>query len=201
MKTRIEGRCIWLREAIAPDEEDCPALQGNQTADVCIVGGGFAGMWTAIELKRRQPSLDVAIVEADICGGGRQRPQLRHGPLPMGQVPRPGGVLRNGWRNCAGQVVRPVGRRDRGLLSDARHRRRVPPRRLDLGRHLRAPGGVLERHHGGAGSARGQSVPLSRAARRSPHSPAVALSSPGSSIPRRQRCIPASWCAVSAASC
>jgi len=70
MKTRIEGRCIWLREAISPDEEDCPALQGDQSADVCIVGGGFAGMWTAIELKRRQPSLDVAIVEADICGGG-----------------------------------------------------------------------------------------------------------------------------------
>ncbi len=70
MKTRIEGRCIWLREAISRDEEDCAGLQGNQTADVCIVGGGFAGMWTAFELKRRQPSLDVAIVEADICGGG-----------------------------------------------------------------------------------------------------------------------------------
>ena len=70
VKTRIQGRCIWLREAIAPDEEDCPALQGDQTADVCIVGGGFAGMWTAIELKQRQPSLDIAIVEADICGGG-----------------------------------------------------------------------------------------------------------------------------------
>src|SRR5689334_11434534 len=70
MKTRVEGRCIWLREAISRDEEDCAALQGSQTADVCIVGGGFAGMWTALELKRRQPSLDVAIVEADICGGG-----------------------------------------------------------------------------------------------------------------------------------
>src|SRR5262249_21365298 len=70
MKTRIEGRCIWLREAISPDEKDCPPLQGDQIADICIVGGGFAGMWTAIELKRRQPSLDIAIVEADICGGG-----------------------------------------------------------------------------------------------------------------------------------
>jgi glycine/D-amino acid oxidase-like deaminating enzyme len=68
--TRIAGRCIWLREAIAPGEQDCAALEGGQRADVCIVGGGYAGMWTAIELKRRQPSLDVAIVEADICGGG-----------------------------------------------------------------------------------------------------------------------------------
>jgi glycine/D-amino acid oxidase-like deaminating enzyme len=70
VKTRIAGRCIWLREAISPDEEDCPALEGDQRADVCIVGGGYAGMWTAIELKQRQPSLDIAIVEADICGGG-----------------------------------------------------------------------------------------------------------------------------------
>jgi len=70
MKTRIAGRGPWLREAIAPDEEDAPPLEGEQRADVCIVGGGYAGMWTALELKRRQPGLDVAIVEADICGGG-----------------------------------------------------------------------------------------------------------------------------------
>ena len=70
MQTRIAGRCAWLREAIAPGEEDCPALEGDLRADICIVGGGYAGMWTALELKRRQPSLDIAIVEADICGGG-----------------------------------------------------------------------------------------------------------------------------------
>jgi glycine/D-amino acid oxidase-like deaminating enzyme len=70
MKTRIEGRCFWLQTAIQPGEEDAPALSGNTHADVCIVGGGYAGMWTALELKRRQPTLDVAIVEADICGGG-----------------------------------------------------------------------------------------------------------------------------------
>ncbi|MFO1058099.1 MAG: FAD-binding oxidoreductase [Dongiaceae bacterium] len=70
MRTRVEGRCLWLRQAIAPDEEDAPPLEGAQRADVAIVGGGYAGLWTALELKRRQPSLDVAILEADICGGG-----------------------------------------------------------------------------------------------------------------------------------
>ena len=70
MKTRIDGRCVWLREAIREGEEDCPPLQGAQRADICIVGGGYAGMWTALELKRRRPELDVAIVEADVCGGG-----------------------------------------------------------------------------------------------------------------------------------
>ena len=68
--TRIEGRCAWLREAIVPGETDAPVLAGEHKADICIVGGGMAGLWTALELKMRDPSCDVAIVEADICGGG-----------------------------------------------------------------------------------------------------------------------------------
>lgn len=68
--TRIAGRCFWLQTAIKEGERDEPPLSGDARADVCIVGGGYAGMWTALELKRREPSLDVAIVEADICGGG-----------------------------------------------------------------------------------------------------------------------------------
>jgi glycine/D-amino acid oxidase-like deaminating enzyme len=69
-QTRIEGRCIWLREAITPGEVDCPELAGGAGAEVCIVGGGYAGMWTALEIKARAPATDLAIVEADICGGG-----------------------------------------------------------------------------------------------------------------------------------
>lgn len=68
--TRIEGRCAWLREAIAPGETDAPELEGEVRADVCIVGGGLAGLWTAITIKLRAPATDVVIVEADICGGG-----------------------------------------------------------------------------------------------------------------------------------
>lgn len=68
--TRREGRCYWLRQAIGETELDAPPLTGETRADVAIVGGGFCGLWTALELKRRQPSLDVAIVEADVCGGG-----------------------------------------------------------------------------------------------------------------------------------
>jgi glycine/D-amino acid oxidase-like deaminating enzyme len=68
--TRIEGRCVWLREAIAPGETDCAPLQKDESADVCIVGGGLAGLWTALNIKARKPSADVVIVEADICGGG-----------------------------------------------------------------------------------------------------------------------------------
>ncbi len=68
--TRTEGRCVWLRQAIAPGETDAPALEGHHSADICIVGGGLAGLWAALELKEREPACDIAIIEADICGAG-----------------------------------------------------------------------------------------------------------------------------------
>jgi hypothetical protein len=48
--TRRDGRCLWLRQAIEPGEVDAPVLAGKQIADICIVGGGLAGLWTALEL-------------------------------------------------------------------------------------------------------------------------------------------------------
>ena len=47
-----------------------PALGSDLDVDVCIVGGGFSGLWTARELLRRDPSLRVAVVEARTCGFG-----------------------------------------------------------------------------------------------------------------------------------
>src|SRR2546421_12936574 len=58
----------WLRELAGANPQ--PELKGERRADVCIVGGGYTGLWTALRLKELEPSLDVAVVEADICGGG-----------------------------------------------------------------------------------------------------------------------------------
>ena len=64
-------RSLWLEEALARrGEESCPSLRGEARADVCIVGGGYAGLWTALHLLELDPALDVAVVEADVCGGG-----------------------------------------------------------------------------------------------------------------------------------
>lgn len=47
---------------------DYPALQGEQRADACIVGGGFSGLNTAIELA--QKGLSVVLLEAHRIGWG-----------------------------------------------------------------------------------------------------------------------------------
>jgi len=46
------------------------SLETHIDVDVCIVGGGYTGLWTARELKRRDPSLRIAVVEKTVCGFG-----------------------------------------------------------------------------------------------------------------------------------
>ncbi|MFE9457110.1 NAD(P)/FAD-dependent oxidoreductase [Streptomyces californicus] len=67
-----EHRSGWLSDALAKEPADgrSPALESELTCDVCIVGGGFTGLWTAIEITRRSPGTDVVLIEADLCGSG-----------------------------------------------------------------------------------------------------------------------------------
>jgi putative aminophosphonate oxidoreductase len=69
MAARVNQRSWWLREA-SGIELLAPQLVGEITADVCIVGGGFTGLWTALRILELEPSTDVVVVEADVCGGG-----------------------------------------------------------------------------------------------------------------------------------
>ncbi|MDO9409564.1 FAD-binding oxidoreductase [Patulibacter sp.] len=47
-----------------------PPLDGDRRVDVCIVGGGYTGLWTAYELRRTHPELEVLVVEREVCGFG-----------------------------------------------------------------------------------------------------------------------------------
>ncbi|MGW0734083.1 NAD(P)/FAD-dependent oxidoreductase [Streptomyces sp. NPDC002851] len=47
-----------------------PPQRGAVDCDVCIVGGGFTGLWTAYFLKQAEPALDIRIVEARHSGFG-----------------------------------------------------------------------------------------------------------------------------------
>lgn len=83
------ARAYWVQEALADDGGATSApLRGRVDADVCIVGGGFAGLWTAIALTDREPGLRVALLESDICGGGASG--------------RNGGFVSSSWWDLAG---------------------------------------------------------------------------------------------------
>jgi glycine/D-amino acid oxidase-like deaminating enzyme len=58
----------WLERAgpVGPR----PALEGDEDADVVVVGGGYTGMWAAWHIKRLEPEARVAVCEAAICGEG-----------------------------------------------------------------------------------------------------------------------------------
>jgi glycine/D-amino acid oxidase-like deaminating enzyme len=56
----------WETEPVTPG----PPLAGTERADVCIVGAGYTGLWTAYFLMRAEPSLDVAVVERSWAGSG-----------------------------------------------------------------------------------------------------------------------------------
>jgi len=47
-----------------------PPLDGDRDVDVAVVGGGFTGLWTALGLVRRDPTLRVVVLEADVAGAG-----------------------------------------------------------------------------------------------------------------------------------
>ncbi len=59
----------WL-ESAGDDLTPRAGLRGEIDADVAILGAGYTGLWTAYELLRRDPSLNVAILEREIAGFG-----------------------------------------------------------------------------------------------------------------------------------
>ncbi len=59
---------FWLDQAGPAPRR--PPLAGDREADVCIVGGGFTGLWTAYELRRADPSLEVVVLEGRYAGFG-----------------------------------------------------------------------------------------------------------------------------------
>jgi glycine/D-amino acid oxidase-like deaminating enzyme len=87
----------WLEEARAyKPTEIAPALAGELEVDVAIVGGGYTGLWTALALHDRDPSLRITVLEANEIGDG---PSGRNGGFLHGywsSLPTLRGVLGDG---------------------------------------------------------------------------------------------------------
>lgn len=47
-----------------------PALENDIDVDVAIIGAGYTGLWTAYYLAQQDPSLSIAILEANVAGFG-----------------------------------------------------------------------------------------------------------------------------------
>ncbi len=61
-------RPFWLDRRVGPPAH--PALAGAVDAGLCIVGGGFTGLWAAIHAKARAPERDVVLLESETIGSG-----------------------------------------------------------------------------------------------------------------------------------
>jgi glycine/D-amino acid oxidase-like deaminating enzyme len=61
---------LWEQQAGVEAEPPARSLDGAVDADVCVVGGGYLGLWTALRLRELDPGVDVVLVEATRCGSG-----------------------------------------------------------------------------------------------------------------------------------
>ncbi len=61
-------RPFWLDTL--PEREDQPPLSQVRDADLCIVGGGYTGLWAALYAKALAPAREVVVLEATRCGAG-----------------------------------------------------------------------------------------------------------------------------------
>jgi glycine/D-amino acid oxidase-like deaminating enzyme len=107
-----EVRPFWV-DTLAPRDPH-PPLTERLEADLCIVGGGYTGLWAALYAKETAPGREVVVLEATTCGagasgrnGGFLQSSLTHG-------------LGNGLARFPGELeqLEELGRRNFDDLSD-----------------------------------------------------------------------------------
>ena len=63
----------WLDSLDIVDAE--PALQQNEQCDLLVVGGGFCGLWAALQAREQNPARSVILIEAkSVANGASGRP-------------------------------------------------------------------------------------------------------------------------------
>ncbi|HUJ67615.1 MAG TPA: FAD-dependent oxidoreductase [Acidimicrobiales bacterium] len=127
MDPHLDGAGYWQR-ALGPPSPRRPSLNGQSDFDVCVIGGGYTGLWTAWALAEADPKLKIAVVEADHVGFGASG---RNGGWLSGLLPGDRARLAQGPAGRAGvvalqrQLIDAVGRvvtvcRTEGIDADIR---------------------------------------------------------------------------------
>ncbi|MCV7229434.1 FAD-dependent oxidoreductase [Mycolicibacterium komossense] len=88
------GVSFWWQQVGVPRPR--PALGSSLDVDVAIVGAGYTGLWSAYYLKKAQPDLRIAVLEARFAG--------------FGASGRNGGWLTNSITGGAAHLARAHGR-------------------------------------------------------------------------------------------
>ncbi|CAO3374803.1 NAD(P)/FAD-dependent oxidoreductase [Azospirillum argentinense] len=91
----------WYADTATPHPQH-PALEGTLSCDVCVVGGGYTGLMTALELAER--GYDVVLLEANRVGWGASG--------------RNGGQIITGYNKSMSTIERWVGKEDARRLWD-----------------------------------------------------------------------------------
>ena len=64
---------FWLDDLVLTGRDELAPrspLAADARFDVCIVGGGLTGLWTAYSLAKADPQLRIAVLEREIAGFG-----------------------------------------------------------------------------------------------------------------------------------
>jgi len=59
---------LWHDPEVMP--EVLPSLATDEKCELLIVGGGFTGLWAAIQAKEREPDADIILIEQTFIGDG-----------------------------------------------------------------------------------------------------------------------------------
>ncbi len=64
---------FWLDNENAPSVEQ--HLIGKTECDLLLIGGGFTGLWAAVQAKEKDPDRDIVLIEqAKVAYGASGRP-------------------------------------------------------------------------------------------------------------------------------
>ena len=69
MSEPYDNGSYWFASLDELKQPEAPE-QLPQHVDVAIIGAGFTGLWTAYYLHQADPSLDIAVFEANTVGFG-----------------------------------------------------------------------------------------------------------------------------------